>query len=232
MAVTASHSRQLNFRRIAEKVRPSGLFLAMIFAALVFFELFNFSTTEFALRDLLGSLAFGSIPWATILALAFCGIDFAGIARLLTPAQSKSEPKETWYLFGAWLIAATMNAALTWWGVAMAIVNHPEKSSAVIAQGTLLKIVPVFVAILVWVIRILIIGSISYTIERFANRKGQFNQNATSNVIVPMRSAPATLNGSVNHAPVRSVGFQSAILRPNTYSSHSAPKPVTRDNES
>lgn len=221
MAVTASHSRQLNFRRVADKVRPSGLFIAMIFAALIFFELFNFSTTEFALRDLLGGLNFISIPWATILALAFCGIDFAGIARLLTPSQTKSEPKETWYLFGAWLIAATMNAALTWWGVAMAIVNHTEKSAAVISQNTLLKVVPVFVAILVWVIRVLIIGSISYTIERYAKSKNQNAQTATPNMVAPMRATPGSLNGSVNHNPSRSVGFQNAVLRPTTFSAHS-----------
>ena len=62
--------------------------------------------------------------WATILAIAFCGIDFAGIARLFTPEQGADEPKEVWYLFGAWLLAATMNAMLTWWGVAIAILSH------------------------------------------------------------------------------------------------------------
>jgi hypothetical protein len=218
----------MNFRRIAAKVRPSTLFIVMIFAALIFFELFNYSTTEFALRDLLGNLNFLSIPWATILALAFCGIDFAGIARLLTPAQTKSEPKETWYLFGAWLIAATMNAALTWWGVSMAIVNHTEKSAAVVNQGTLLKVVPLFVAILVWVIRVLIIGSISYTFERLTNK----NRQATQNVVVPMRSSSTSLNGSVNHAPSRPVGFQSAVLRPNSMIGRPAPKPVENDPES
>jgi hypothetical protein len=89
--------------------------------ALAGFEMFNFSTTQYALGDLLGNLKFFGIQWATILAIAFCGIDFAGIGRLFLPDNEGSSGQETWYLFGAWLLAATMNALLTWWGVSMAL---------------------------------------------------------------------------------------------------------------
>ena len=85
----------------------------IIIAALLAFEIFNFSTTDYALSDLLGDLSFLGVRWATILAIAFCGIDFAGIARLFTPEEGADEPAEVWYLFGAWLLAATMNAMLT-----------------------------------------------------------------------------------------------------------------------
>ena len=76
----------------------------MIIGALLAFEIFNFSTTQFALRDVLGDLTFAGMRWATILAIAFCGIDFAGIARIFTPEQGADEPKEVWYLFGAWFL--------------------------------------------------------------------------------------------------------------------------------
>ena len=99
----------------------------MIVGALLAFELFNYSTTEFALNDVLGSLSFAGLKWATILAIAFCGIDFAGIARLFTPEQGAEEPAEVWYLFGAWILAAAMNATLTWWGVSVAIANHASQ---------------------------------------------------------------------------------------------------------
>ena len=66
----------------------------IIIGALLAFEIFNYSTTQFALADVLGSLTFAGIPWATILALAFCGIDFAGLARLFTPEQGRDEPAE------------------------------------------------------------------------------------------------------------------------------------------
>ncbi|MBM3143450.1 MAG: hypothetical protein FJ010_00515 [Chloroflexi bacterium] len=142
------------------------LFGALIVTALLAFEVFNYSTTDFALSDLLGNLRFLGVRWATILSIAFCGIDFAGIARLFTPEQGRDEPAEVWYLFGAWMLAALMNAMLTWWGVSIAILNHQTLGNAVIAKDTLLKAAPVFVAIMVWLIRVLIIGTISVAGDR------------------------------------------------------------------
>ncbi len=134
----------------------------MIIGALLAFEVFNFSTTQFALHDVLGDLTFAGFRWATILAIAFCGIDFAGIARIFTPQQGRDEPAEIWYLFGAWLLAAGFNAALTWWGVSGAIVDHRSAASgAVVSNQTLLNVVPIFVAVMVWLIRVLIIGTFS-----------------------------------------------------------------------
>ncbi|MEE4193677.1 MAG: hypothetical protein V2J07_00625, partial [Anaerolineae bacterium] len=83
-----------------------------------------------------------------------------------TPEHGNEEPREIWYLFGAWMLAATMNASLTWWGVSMAITNHTIQSTAIIEAGKIIQIVPIFVAILVWVIRVLVIGSISSVGER------------------------------------------------------------------
>jgi len=155
------------FSRI--KVRPGLIFVLILLVALIAFEMFNYSTTDYALNDLLGTLKFAGIPWSTILAIAFCGIDFAGIARLFTPEQGTDEPKEVWYLFGAWLLAATMNAILTWWGVSMAIVNHSVRSTSVVDPNTLTKVVPIFVAVMVWVIRVLIIGTLSVAGDRVLN---------------------------------------------------------------
>ena len=112
------------------------LFGGLIITALLAFEIFNYSTTDFALSDLLGNLRFAGVRWATILAIAFAGIDFAGIARLFTPRHGDEEPAEAWYLFGAWLLAATMNAILTWWGVSIALLNHVSLGSGVIDQAT------------------------------------------------------------------------------------------------
>jgi len=139
----------------------------MIIGALLAFEIFNFSTTQFALRDVLGDLTFAGMRWASILAVAFCGIDFAGIARIFTPEQGRDEPTEVYYLFGAWFLAAAMNAALTWWGVSVAIVNHPSQAAgAVISNETMTKIVPIFVAVMILLIRVLIIGTFSIAGDR------------------------------------------------------------------
>lgn len=137
------------------------VFGVILGVALIGFEIFNYSTTEMALRDLLGELRFAGIRWATILAVAFCGIDFAGIARLFLPDDH--DAKEGWYLLGAWLIAATMNAVLTWWSISLGLVNRTLQSSAFISNQVLIEVIPVFIAVLVWITRILLIGAFSFS---------------------------------------------------------------------
>lgn len=166
MSLSTARNPKLNAAFNRFSFRRGLAFGLIIISALLAFEIFNYSTTEFALSDLLGDLDFAGIRWATILALAFCGIDFAGIARLFTPEEGANEPNEIWYLFGAWLLAATMNAMLTWWGVSIALLNHESLGNAVVERETLLKVVPIFVAILVWLIRILIIGTFSVAGDR------------------------------------------------------------------
>src|SRR5919109_2611492 len=70
------------------------IFGVIILGALLAFEVFNFSSTLFALRDILGDLAFAPFRGATMLAFAFCAIDFAGTARISPPKQGGDEPAE------------------------------------------------------------------------------------------------------------------------------------------
>ncbi len=178
-------------------VKRGAIFGAILVAALLAFELFNYSTTAFALADVLGDLQSAGVRWSTVLALAFCGIDFAGIARLFTPQQGRDEPTEVWYLFGAWLLAATFNAVLTWWGVSVAILHHASEGSILIGQAALTKVVPVIVALMVWMIRVLIIGTFSLAGDsmfsmaeaRPANRPLSVVSNAQTGVSYS-RSAP------------------------------------------
>ncbi|MBM3152906.1 MAG: hypothetical protein FJZ96_12030 [Chloroflexi bacterium] len=158
---------QLNRLIRHTSLKRGAVFGLILLAALLAFEVFNFSTTEFALTDLLGrDLRFAGIPWATILSIAFCGIDFAGIARLFTPEHGRDEPAEVWYLFAAWLLAALMNASLTWWGVAVAVRDHQALGSSILGRQNLVTVGPVFVAVMVWLIRVLIIGTFSLAGER------------------------------------------------------------------
>ena len=147
-------------------LKRGAIFGAILVGALFSFEVFNFSTTQFALRDMLGDLTFSGMRWATILALAFCGIDFAGIARIFTPEQGRDEPAEVWYLFGAWLLAAGFNATLTWWGVSVAVLEHASAGGALLGQTFITKAVPIFIAVMVWLVRVLIIGTFSVAGER------------------------------------------------------------------
>lgn len=142
------------------------LFGGIILSALLAFEVFNFSSTAFALQDILGELSFGPFKWATILAFAFCGIDFAGIARIFTPEQGRDEPAEVWYLFGAWFLAAAFNASLTWWGVSVAIRRATVEGGILLGQETMFKVVPILVAVMVLAIRVLLINTFSVAGDR------------------------------------------------------------------
>ena len=200
----------------------------MIIGALLAFEIFNFSTTQFALLDVLGNLQFAGMRWASILAIAFCGMDFAGIARIFTPEQGADEPKEVYYLFGAWLLAATFNAMLTWWGVSVAIINHTSQSGgAVISNDTMTKIVPIFVAAMILLIRVLIIGTFSLAGDRMFTTQ---EHGAYNNRPRPVQQQQQTYRPNNNQPSM--LRPASTLNRPNTYSApgqnipRPAPKPV------
>lgn len=154
--------------KLVENLRdnPNSLYMAIIVAALFAFEVFNFSATDFALRGMFGSQSAVGISWSTILALAFCGMDFAGIARLLAPRGGDAESRDSWFLLGAWALAAAMNAGLTWWGISIAVYNQPVDSALILDPMTFVTAVPVLVALMVWVIRILIIGSLVSSLNK------------------------------------------------------------------
>jgi hypothetical protein len=208
-------NRSLTIRLIpflrGASLRRGMLFGGILLVALLAFEIFNYSTTEFALHDVLGDLRFAGLRWSTILSLAFCGIDFAGIARLFTPEKGENEPAEVWYLFGAWLLAAAMNATLTWWGVSVAVLSHVSAGGALLGQGTMTRAVPVFVAVMVWVIRVLIIGTFSIAGDNLFSQAAERPALNKSNRPVPafdraappayVRPAPRPISGTQTRRP-------------------------------
>ena len=178
--------------------RPS-VFAFLMIAALIAFETFNFGTTEFALKDLLGDLSFAGLHWATILAIAFCGMDFAGIARLFAPDSHNRGSADLWYLLGAWLLAATMNALLTWWAVSLALLSHDGLGNEILGRETLLTSVPVFVAMLVWLIRVLMIGTFTSMGRRlFASDRAVSSRRRISN---RSKTAAQTSRRTIQPAP-------------------------------
>jgi hypothetical protein len=144
----------------------------ILIVALIAFEIFNFDTTRYALQNLMGDVEFMNLRWAAILAIAFCAIDFAGLVRIFTPEQGANEPREVWYLMGAWLLGATMNAVMTWWAVSLTLLNH-EFGNEVLGREQLLRWVPIFVAVLVWLTRILFIGAFSVAGEHIFDFNGK-----------------------------------------------------------
>lgn len=171
---------------------PRQTVIGMILVvALMAFEIFNFDTTQYALRDLLGDIRFIGLQWATILAIAFCAIDFAGLAHLFTPERGLSEPKEVWYLMGAWLLGATMNALMTWWAVSLTLLNH-QFGNEVLSREQLLQYAPIFVAVLVWLTRILFIGAFSVAGDHLFSSDNDYHREQPQPAARPAASRPQT----------------------------------------
>lgn len=192
------------FQNGNEFINLSGLNLSLsrkatigiiLSVALLAFEMFNFDTTQYALRNLLGEVRFLGLQWASILAIAFCSIDFAGLARLFTPEKGADESKEVWYLMGAWFLGATMNAAMTWWAVSLTLLSH-NFGNEVLSSETLLRVVPVFIAVLVLLTRILFIGAFTvagdhiFDFSRSSLTRGSRPQPTAQPMGAPKREQP------------------------------------------
>lgn len=180
----------------------------ILIAALFAFEIFNFDTTQYALRNLLGDVRFIGIQWASILAIAFCSIDFAGLIHLFTPERMENEPKEVWYLMGAWLLGATMNAVMTWWAISLTLLSH-DFGNEVLSREQLLRYVPVFVAVLVWLTRILFIGAFTVAGEHIFEFGGARRANSLGRPVRAMQPGampapvPATTGTMTRAMPKR-----------------------------
>jgi len=181
-------SHRPDARKVKRDSRSRQLMVGLLMvSALLAFEIFNFDTTRFALESLLGKTRFINLTWASILAVAFCAIDFAGLAKLFTPQRGFDEPKEVWYLMGAWFLGATMNAVMTWWAVSLALLGS-DLGNEVLSREDLLRYAPIFVASLVWLTRILFIGSLAVTGERLIHSDDKSRSGRQSNP--PSRPLP------------------------------------------
>lgn len=180
---------------------------AILMVALLAFEIFNFDTTRFALTNLLGPVAFAGLRWASILAVAFCAIDFAGLVRMFTPDSEGEQPKEVWYLMGAWLLGATMNALMTWWAVSLTLLSH-DFGNEVLSRGQLLQIVPIFVATLVWLTRILFIGALTVTGSQLIHGVGDEEQVARAAGRPNTRALPTGAPVMATHSGIHALSAQ------------------------
>lgn len=133
------------------------LIIAILTLAIFAFEIFNFDTTRFALSQLLGTTSFWGVPWAAILAIAFCSIDFAGLLHIFSADEND---RYIWYMMGAWLMGATLNAIMTWYAVLTVLLTHAT-GNEIISRQQILQLAPIFVALLVWLTRIFFIGGMT-----------------------------------------------------------------------
>lgn len=187
------------------RTRSGSLYTLGIVLALAAFEIFNFSVTHFALRDMLGNYGTGMLTWPLILALAFCAMDIAGIASILS--ASEDADRSGWYLLGAWVLAAAMNAGLTWWGISVAIYNQPAHDVLLVDPMTYVTLVPVLVAVMVWVIRVLIVGSLVGSMGALDGQKQPARKQNAFGFRAEKSKAPAGFTPMPSRAQMDESGF-------------------------
>jgi hypothetical protein len=119
-----------------------------------------------------------------------------------------------------------MNAILTWWAVSLALLEHAQLGNEILARETLLRSVPIFVAILVWLLRVLLIGTFSLsmqpehsTVEPIKGRPGNPSSNG-GHAVPPSRvpeseRAPRPIRPAPKPAPAASMEmeYQPAVAR-------------------
>ncbi len=163
-------SKKIQFR--------NTFFLGLLFIAWACFEVVNYTTTELAIFDIVGEV--GAVllgfKWSTLGAVAFCLVDFAGIARAFTPQEWSDEPQEVVFLTGAWLLAASLNALMTWWAVSMSIEANAQPHTFV-DMADVLKWAPILMALAMLVLRVTIIGTVSMELEKILHP--ELRQKAT-----------------------------------------------------
>ena len=204
--------RDIQFTGQGGAISRKMVIAILLGVALIAFEIFNFDTTQYALTNLLGEVRFVGVLWASILAVAFCAIDFAGLVRIFTPQRGAEEPRAVLFLTGAWFLGTIANAIMTWWAVSLTLLGH-EFGNEVLSREMLLRYVPIFVAMLVWLTRILFIGAFSMAGEEIFD---QTRANAGE-------AKPATRPSPDAPAPARAA--QPPASRP--AATPAAPKPRT-----
>jgi hypothetical protein len=131
------------------------------------------------------------------------------LARLFTSEGGADEPKEIYYLTGAWLLGATMNAVMTWWAVSLTLLNH-DLGNEIMSREQLLTIVPMFVAALVWLTRILFIGALTVAGERILH-PASTSSSGQSIQTKNLRPVRLRANGSGNRSRRRAKESLEAI---------------------
>ena len=204
--------RDIQFTGQGGAISRKMVIAILLGVALIAFEIFNFDTTQYALTNLLGDVRFVGVLWASILAIAFCAIDFAGLVRIFTPQRGAEEPRAVWFLTGAWFLGTIANAIMTWWAVSLTLLGH-EFGNEVLSREMLLRYVPIFVAMLVWLTRILFIGAFSVAGEEVFDRS-RADAGQAKPAPRPAQSTPAR-------------AAQPAAPRPASAATPVAPKPRT-----
>lgn len=163
-----------------------GLTGILLLVALAVFEFINYTTTVAAVNSIIGVrevslILLNTVQFATLIGLATCLLDFAGIARIFTPERGNDEPRAVYVLFFVWLCAAVINAGLTWWVASIWVATGYAGGNPAVSYESVVKWAPIILASLFFLIHF----GLVYTIATLGD-----------DLFAPVRGAKKTFNGN------------------------------------
>jgi hypothetical protein len=132
--------------------------VALMGLGLLALEITNAATSYWALADLMGNAGLLSVSFSLMLTLGLAALDTGGLMRLFGPqGDETTRSAGLWFVAGGWLLCATFNALATWWAMASAMSGHVV-GNALLSATELLDVAPPFLAIVLWVMRVLLVA--------------------------------------------------------------------------
>jgi len=160
MNLSLTHNDQLlDYHPVTVNTSRNTATTLSMLTSIVAFEIFNYATTVLAIKSLLGGFAVMGFNLAAWLAVAVCCLDVTGIIYLFILLPSPARTKSNRRLFRAWLAVTGLNAWLSWLGISQAIAIRQAETGLGVDADILTHTLPIFIVCLVWLVRILLIGS-------------------------------------------------------------------------
>lgn len=141
----------------------------IIFLCLLCFEIFSYSSSYEAIDRLTGMTT-----WATMLAFAFCAVDFAGLAKLVMPEMRNLPEMPLFFLSGAWVLSAIGDTSLTWFVVSTqtsTLTRHILVTAGVLSPKFFTTWLPLLVAVFTWGVQVFLVTRIGAITDKLVTEK-------------------------------------------------------------
>lgn len=141
--------------------------LVLLLVLCVALELVNWTTSEGALLLFLGRTQVIGLYIASLLALAFCGVDLLCLWRITTPAaRAEDESKTVVLMLVMWVVGTLLNAVLTYFSLKHTMSQTTAWQSDIWQGFNPLDVLPVALAGGVWVTRVSLIWTLASELDR------------------------------------------------------------------
>lgn len=132
----------------------------IIFLSALAFEVINIATNVAGFESFFGGIKFLGISWAIWATIAFEAADVGCLCYSWDRKFDFRTHPEAGFALTAHFFAGFADAGLSYFAFMMAIGNSVSQMANVVGEKAILTWAPVFLALMIWVIRTLLMGTI------------------------------------------------------------------------